>query len=75
MRWGMTLFNLAKGNRWKIRNRRNNRGMMWLSLLGVGLGGAWAYGMTRDRRNGIRSMIQPIQKKRKNEWDNLIPNL
>ncbi len=69
MRWLTTLFNFGRGNRWMF-GKRNHRGMMWLSLLGIGLGGAWAYGMARDRRNGMQAVVQPLQR----QWKNLMPN-
>lgn len=37
--------------------RRNNRGMMWASLLGLGAS-AVAYGL---RRNGNGNMMRPVQ--------------
>ncbi|MFZ2462069.1 MAG: hypothetical protein WAW77_00225 [Caldibacillus thermoamylovorans] len=37
-----------------IKRRRNNRNMLWLSLVGIGLaGGATAFGMTRGRNGSI----------------------
>ncbi|MGM0879311.1 MAG: hypothetical protein ACQEWV_32990 [Bacillota bacterium] len=49
LRWLTSLFN-GRNNRWMFGNRRNNRGMM-LSLLGLGVGAATTYGMTRGRAN------------------------
>jgi Na+(H+)/acetate symporter ActP len=37
--------------------RRNNRGMMWASLLGLGVSAA-AYGL---RKNQNRDMLRPVQ--------------
>lgn len=57
--WFTTLFKIA-GNR-NILNmfgrRRNNRGMIWATLLGLGVSAA-AYGF---RRNGDRKWLNPVQ--------------
>lgn len=45
-----TLFNM-------FGRRRNNRGMMWASLLGLGVSAA-AYGLRRSRN---KNMLQPLQ--------------
>ncbi len=42
--------------------RRNNRGMIWTSLLGLGLSAA-AYGLSRNRN---RNMLSPVQNLMKN---------
>jgi Na+(H+)/acetate symporter ActP len=57
--WIPALFNL--GRRQNILNmfgrRRNNRGMMWASLLGLGVSAA-AYGLGRNQN---RNMMAPFQ--------------
>lgn len=57
--WITALFNI--GRRQPFYNvfgrRRNNRGMMWGSLLGLGVSAA-AYGIRRSRN---RNLMQPIQ--------------
>ncbi|RBW68296.1 hypothetical protein [Bacillus taeanensis] len=59
------IFNVGRGVQQILQmfgNRRNNRGGMMLSLLGLGMGAA-AYGMTRRRRNGNapQPAVQPIR--------------
>lgn len=57
--WIPTLFNM--GRRQNILKmfgrRRNNRGMVWMSMLGLGISAA-AYGL-RGNRN--RNMLRPVQ--------------
>jgi hypothetical protein len=57
--WIPMLLNTGrKQNTFKMFGRKgNNRGMMWMSLLGVGVSAA-AYGL---RRNRNRNMLRPVQ--------------
>lgn len=51
-----------------ITRRRNKRGALWLSLLGLGIaGGATAYTMRRGKSNlNIKHFMQRIARKTKN---------
>ena len=59
MNWTAALFNI--GRRQPLLNmfgrRRNNRGKMWGSLLGLGIAAA-AFGLGRNRN---RNMLNPLQ--------------
>ena len=57
--WIPALLNIGrKQNIFKMFSRkRNNRGMLWASLLGLGVSAA-AYGL---RRNQNRNMLRPVQ--------------
>ncbi|PWW25827.1 hypothetical protein DFO73_112120 [Cytobacillus oceanisediminis] len=59
--WINGLFNMRRMqpflNMFGRRKRRNNRGMLWGSLLSLGLSAA-AYGLTRNRN---RNMARPLQ--------------
>ncbi|MEK0292223.1 hypothetical protein P5F77_17445 [Caldifermentibacillus hisashii] len=55
-----------------IKRRRNNRNMLWLSLVGIGLaGGATAFGMTRGRNGSIQQMM----KKATQKMEQFTPNM
>src|SRR4051812_10564645 len=58
-KWIPALLNTGrKQNIFKMFGRgRNNRGMMWASLLGLGVSAA-AYGL---RKNQNRDMLRPVQ--------------
>lgn len=57
--WITTLFKIAGRQNilGMFGRRRNNRGMIWATLLGLGVSAA-AYGF---RRNGNRSWLNPVQ--------------
>jgi hypothetical protein len=59
LNWITALFNI--GRRQNLLNmfgrRGNNRGIMWVSMLGLGVSAA-AYGL---RRNRNRNMLSPVQ--------------
>ncbi|KAB2332135.1 hypothetical protein F7731_17775 [Cytobacillus depressus] len=59
--WIQLLFRL--GRRQNLLNmfgrRRNNRGMMWASLLGLGASAA-AYGLGRNRKNNMQNPVQNL---------------
>ncbi|RBW68327.1 hypothetical protein [Bacillus taeanensis] len=76
LRWLTALFNTGRRSQQVFQlfgNRRNNRGGMMLSLLGVGIA---AYSMTRGRnREMMRAVIQPIQNRFNNrQMQNMMPN-
>jgi len=73
MRWLQALMKMGRSNR-SMFGRRNNNGMMWLSLVGAGIGGAMAYGMATSRRRGVESVVKPMQKQITNQIKNLVPN-
>jgi hypothetical protein len=61
LRWITKFFNSRK-NRQLLRmfgKRRNGRGMLWTSLLGLGASAA-AYGFGRSRNNGVRKLAQNL---------------
>ncbi len=62
--WITALFKI--GRRQNILNmfgrRRNNRGMIWASILGLGISAA-TYGLSRNRK---RNMLSPVQNLMKN---------
>lgn len=61
IRWITGLFNSGRRTQQYFGNRRNNRGGMLLSLLGLGIG-ATVYSIVRGRDNGrMQPMLQPIQ--------------
>nr|WP_246869636.1 hypothetical protein [Priestia megaterium] len=57
--WVTTLLNIGTSKPFLniVRRRRNNRGMMWGSLLGLGVSAA-VYGLSRNRNN---KGVQPLQ--------------
>ena len=55
----MNLFNIGKRlNLFNMFNRRNNRGILWVTLIGLGVSVATVFGF---RRNGNRNKLAPIQ--------------
>lgn len=67
MRWLTSLSNIGRNNRSLFRNKRNNRGAVLFSLLGLGIGAIATYGMTRGQGNKIiSSTVQPILNRFKN---------
>jgi len=62
LNWLTNLF--SRRNKGIFNRGNNNRGMVWLSLLGLGIGGAVAaYGMNRGRgTNGLQNAVQSVQK-------------
>ncbi|MGE8205744.1 hypothetical protein ACQKP0_14400 [Heyndrickxia sp. NPDC080065] len=63
-KWIATLFNIGGRNNFlkMLGIRRNNRGMMWMSLLGVGVSAA-IFGLSRNRN---KNMLGPLQNFMKN---------
>ena len=55
------LFNMRRvQNRFNIfRKRRNNRGMLWTTVLGLGVSAA-AFGIKRNRNKNIQSSVQNL---------------
>lgn|GEM_PF-2384281 len=76
MRSFTSLFNMGRNNRSLFGNRRNNKGVMWLSLLGLGIGAIATYGMKRGQGNKIiPSTVQPLLNRFKNnQTENILPN-
>ncbi|MDQ0162735.1 hypothetical protein [Aeribacillus alveayuensis] len=74
MRRLTSFLNIGQFRRGMFGQRRNNRGMMWLSLLGIGLGGVWAYMNRNQGTRGIQGVIQPMQKQFMSKWKNTVPN-
>ncbi|WP_251555514.1 hypothetical protein [Neobacillus muris] len=58
--WVNTFFSTRQGqNLIKMFNRRrNNRGILWASLIGLGVSAAAVFGL---RRNGNRNILAPVQ--------------
>lgn len=55
--WITALLNISQPLLKTFQRRRNNRGMIWGSLLGLGVSAA-LYGISRNRN---RNMLQPLQ--------------
>lgn len=54
--------------------RRNNRGMIWASLLGLGVSAA-AYGLRRNRNTNILQPIQNVMKRFRTRTAGQMPNV
>lgn len=60
-----------------LGRRRNNNGMIWTALIGLGVSTA-AYGFGRNQKNG--NMLQPFQNlmnnvRGQNRFQNIVPNV
>ncbi|MFC0471453.1 hypothetical protein ACFFHM_13375 [Halalkalibacter kiskunsagensis] len=71
IRWIRTVFNSGRRTQQLFGARRNNRGGMLFSVLGLGIG-ATAYSLLRGRENGMQQMNQPIPNFLKNAQINTI---
>lgn len=54
--------------------RRNNRGMIWASLLGLGVSAA-AYGLRKNRNMNIQQPIQNIMNRVRSSTAGPMPNM
>lgn len=70
--WINTLFNSGRIQPFMFGvRRRNNRGMLWGSLITLGVSAA-AYGLTRNRN---RNMLRPLQNLMNNTRIGTRPNM
>jgi hypothetical protein len=73
--WIPVLFNLGRRqNISRVFGRRNNRGMMWASLLGLGVSAA-AYGLGRNRNRNMMAPIQDLLNNIQNRNSRQMPNM
>jgi hypothetical protein len=71
--WITTILNIGKSKPFLniFRRRKNNRGMMWGSLLGLGVSAA-VYGLSRNKN---RNRLQPLQNLINNSRMGQKPNM
>jgi hypothetical protein len=74
--WIPALFNI--GRRQNILKmfgrRRNNRGMMWASMLGLGVSAA-AYGLRRNRNRNMQDPVQNLMNNFRLRNDGQMPKM
>jgi hypothetical protein len=73
--WISAILNIGRGqNMLKMfGRRRNNRGMMWASLLGLGVSAA-AYGLGRNRNSNMLRPVQNVMNSIGTRTAGLMPN-